>query len=58
MQSILNACVTFSDTSRAQIVATATAAVERKFIHACGKVSHIEDVVVDQACRGKKLGQR
>ena len=47
-----------SDTSTSRIVGTATAAVERKFIHSCGKVAHIEDVVVDSTYRGKKLGQR
>ncbi|GLC39747.1 hypothetical protein PLESTB_001228000 [Pleodorina starrii] len=39
-----------------RIVATAAMIVELKFIHGCSKVGHIEDVVVDPAYRGKKLG--
>ncbi|PNH12865.1 Glucosamine 6-phosphate N-acetyltransferase [Tetrabaena socialis] len=39
-----------------RVVATASMVVELKFIHACGKVGHIEDVVVDPAHRGKNLG--
>ena len=31
--------------------------VERKFIHECGLVGHIEDIVVHSDCRGKKFGQ-
>lgn len=31
--------------------------VEPKLIHGCGKVGHIEDVVVDAACRGQRLGE-
>jgi glucosamine-phosphate N-acetyltransferase len=32
--------------------------IEKKLIHGAGKVGHIEDVVVDETYRGKKLGQR
>ncbi|EFJ49388.1 hypothetical protein VOLCADRAFT_47170, partial [Volvox carteri f. nagariensis] len=39
-----------------RVIATAAMIVEIKFIHNCGKVGHIEDVVVDPAYRGKKLG--
>ena len=42
----------------ARIVACATLVVEQKFIHSCGNVGHIEDVVVDDAQRGKRLGYR
>uniref|UniRef100_A0A061R1F9 Glucosamine 6-phosphate N-acetyltransferase n=1 Tax=Tetraselmis sp. GSL018 TaxID=582737 RepID=A0A061R1F9_9CHLO len=47
-----------SDASEQRVVATATLLVERKFIHGCGKVGHIEDVVVDPGYRGQRLGQR
>ena len=40
-----------------QIVACATLVIEHKFIHACGRVGHIEDVVVDARQRGKQLGR-
>lgn len=46
------------DKATSKLVGTAALIVERKFIHACGKVGHIEDVVVDQAARGQRLGQR
>ncbi|KAK9461633.1 acyl-CoA N-acyltransferase [Lipomyces oligophaga] len=39
-----------------KIVATGTLLVERKFIHECGRVGHIEDIAVDTNERGKKLG--
>lgn len=40
------------------IIASATLLVEHKFLHACGSVGHIEDVVVHDSQRGKKLGIR
>ncbi|CAD7697636.1 unnamed protein product [Ostreobium quekettii] len=43
---------------RGRVVGAATLFVERKFIHACGKVGHVEDVVVDVGCRGHGVGQR
>ena len=30
---------------------------ERKFIHSCGSVGRVEDVVVSSAYRGKQLGK-
>lgn len=44
------------DTRRRVLVASATLLVESKFIRSCGRVGHIEDVVVDAACRGMGLG--
>ena len=41
-----------------RIVATGTLLVELKFHRGCGSVGHIEDVVVDAAYRGSKLGLR
>ncbi|PKA50469.1 putative glucosamine 6-phosphate N-acetyltransferase 2 [Apostasia shenzhenica] len=50
-------CV-IEDPSTRRIVATGTVFVEKKFLRGCGKVGHIEDVVVDGAARGRRLGQR
>ena len=41
-----------------KIVSCATLFIEPKFIHGCGFVGHVEDVVVDVACRGQKLGKK
>lgn len=38
------------------IVGAGTVALEQKFIHNCGVVGHIEDIVVDKKARGKGLG--
>ena len=46
------------DTSKSEIVATATMFVEKKFIRGCASCGHIEDVVVDGGYRGKQLGKR
>ena len=39
------------------IVGSMTLLIEMKFTHGCGRVGHIEDVVVDKACRGKGFGK-
>jgi len=44
------------DVTAEKLIASATLLVERKFIHQCGKVGHIEDVVVHSDYRGSKLG--
>lgn len=46
------------DPSSGRILGTAALIVERKFIHGCGKVGHVEDVVVDERARGGRIGQR
>eukprot|EP01025_Chloroclados_australasicus_P017078 TRINITY_DN18701_c0_g1_i1.p1 TRINITY_DN18701_c0_g1~~TRINITY_DN18701_c0_g1_i1.p1 ORF type:complete len:164 (+),score=23.55 TRINITY_DN18701_c0_g1_i1:71-562(+) len=46
------------DQTKTRIAGTAALIVERKFIHECGMVGHIEDVVVLTDYRGKKLGQK
>lgn len=46
------------DCASRRIVATGTVFIERKFIHGCGKVGHIEDVVVDASCRGAGVGKQ
>lgn len=50
-------CV-IEDPKTGRIVATGSVFVEKKFLRGCGKVGHIEDVVVDAAARGRCLGQR
>jgi len=46
------------DPQKKKIIATATLLLEDKFIHGCGKIGHIEDVVVDSTYRGHRLGFR
>ncbi|ESQ41554.1 hypothetical protein EUTSA_v10014892mg [Eutrema salsugineum] len=41
-----------------RIAATGSVMIEKKFLRNCGKVGHIEDVVVDSGFRGKQLGKR
>jgi len=50
--------IVFEDTSKSKIVATAALTIERKFIRGCGKIGHIEDVVVDKQYRGFRLAVR
>ncbi|XP_059650804.1 glucosamine 6-phosphate N-acetyltransferase-like [Cornus florida] len=50
-------CVIEDDCSR-KIVATGSVFIEKKFVRNCGKVGHIEDVVVDSRARGKQLGKK
>lgn len=40
-----------------RVVACGTLVMERKFIHQCGSLAHIEDIVVDQTQRGSGLGR-
>ncbi|KAL3825766.1 hypothetical protein ACJIZ3_021795 [Penstemon smallii] len=52
-------CVIQDDNSNSgRIVATGSLFIEKKFIRNCGKVGHIEDVVVDSSVRGKQLGKK
>lgn len=44
------------DMGERSIIAAASIIIEPKFTHECGKVGHIEDVVVDASHRGCKLG--
>lgn len=41
-----------------KIIVTGTLLIEEKIIHNCGKVGHIEDVVVHKDYRGLKLGKK
>ena len=45
------------DTQDRRIVGAGTLLLELKFIHKCGSVGHVEDVVVAERCRGKQLGK-
>ena len=49
--------VVITDKSQA-VVAVGTVLIERKLIHECGLVGHIEDIAVDKTQQGKKLGLR
>lgn len=46
-----------SDASHEKIIGSATIIIERKFIHDCANRGLIEDVIVCDQYRGKKLGQ-
>lgn len=46
------------DAARARIVGAATLLIELKFIRGRARCGHVEDVVVDAACRGQRLGLR
>lgn len=46
------------DTVDNQIVGTATLLIEPKFIHNCGLVGHIEDVVLKKSTQGTGLGKQ
>eukprot|EP01083_Nonionella_stella_P049084 130927_1 len=45
------------DKSKHLIIGTITLLIEQKFLHACSRVGHIEDVVTDVNYRGKGLGK-
>ena len=45
------------DITKNTIVSIGSLIIETKFIHNCGKVGHIEDIVVDRNWRGKGLGK-
>ncbi|KAJ1394507.1 GNAT domain [Sesbania bispinosa] len=50
-------CV-IEDELSGKIIATGSVFIEKKFLRNCGKVGHIEDVVVDSSVRGKQLGKK
>lgn len=50
-------CV-IEDDNTGKIIATGSVFVEKKFLRNCGKVGHVEDVVVDANARGMQLGKR
>eukprot|EP00834_Sanchytrium_tribonematis_P001631 NODE_41_length_34096_cov_2.002235.p27 type:complete len:136 gc:universal NODE_41_length_34096_cov_2.002235:19726-20133(+) len=48
--------VVIEDLNNQRIVGAGTLVNEKKFIRHCGKVGHIEDIVVDESQRGKRFG--
>ena len=42
---------------RESIVGSGTLLIEQKLIRSCGKAGHIEDIVISEKYRGKKLGK-
>ncbi|ORX99430.1 acetyltransferase [Basidiobolus meristosporus CBS 931.73] len=50
--------VVIEDQESGRIVGCGTLLVEYKFIRGCAKSSHIEDIVIDDSQRGKRLGVR
>ncbi|KAI3495767.1 hypothetical protein L1887_38113 [Cichorium endivia] len=50
-------CV-IEDATSSKIIATGSVFIEKKFIRGCGKVGHIEDIVVDSSARGLQLGKK
>lgn len=42
-------------TNEGKVIGTTTLLVEQKFIHGCGRVGHIEDVVVHENFRGQGI---
>lgn len=49
-------CFVGEDVAAGRIACAATLIIEDKFIHGCGRVGHVEDVVVDKNYRGLNLG--
>ncbi|KAI3674748.1 hypothetical protein L2E82_51974 [Cichorium intybus] len=50
-------CV-IEDATSSKIIATGSVFIEKKFIRGCGKVGHIEGIVVDSSARGLQLGKK
>ncbi len=50
--------VIIEDTVKGKVIGSGTVFVEKKFIHNCANVGHIEDIVVNSEYRGKSLGLR
>lgn len=40
-----------------KIIASGTLLIEQKIIHNCGKVGHLEDIIVDKDYRGQGIGK-
>ena len=49
--------IVLEDTREGLVVGAASLLLERKFIHSCGSVARLEDVVVSEAYRGRQLGK-
>ena len=59
MKSCVNTyyVVVVEDVKLARVIGAATLVVEKKFIHCCGLVGRLEDVVVSDEYRGRQLGK-
>merc|ERR1712013_619226 len=59
MKSCVNTyyVVVVEDVNLARVIGAATLVVEKKFIHCCGLVGRLEDVVVSDEYRGRQLGK-
>jgi len=49
--------IVVEDVAEEKVVGAATLLVEKKFIHQCGQVGRVEDVVVSDEYRGRQLGK-
>ena len=54
----LQEMVVVEDLDNGHLCAAGTMVVENKFIHECGRIGHLEDVVVHAGLRAKGLGKR
>lgn len=46
-----------NDINTFNVIGTGMLMIERKLIHSCGQVGHIEDIVIHNAYRGNNLGK-
>lgn len=46
-----------NDRNALNVIGTGMLMIERKLIHSCGQVGHIEDIVIHNAYRGNNLGK-
>eukprot|EP00003_Mantamonas_plastica_P024065 TRINITY_DN443_c0_g1_i1.p3 TRINITY_DN443_c0_g1~~TRINITY_DN443_c0_g1_i1.p3 ORF type:complete len:140 (-),score=42.59 TRINITY_DN443_c0_g1_i1:1056-1475(-) len=49
--------VVLEDVETGKIAGSGSCVVEEKFIHECGRVGHVEDIVVSEDHRGKSAGK-
>ncbi|KAJ3013227.1 UNVERIFIED_CONTAM: N-acetyltransferase [Siphonaria sp. JEL0065] len=49
--------IVVEDIKNSKIIGAGTILVERKFVHGCGLVGHIEDIVTAESARGLNLGR-
>jgi glucosamine-phosphate N-acetyltransferase len=54
----LQEMVVVEDLDNGHLCAAGTMVIENKFIHKCGRIGHLEDVVVHYGLRAKGLGKR
>ncbi|KAJ3406156.1 hypothetical protein CcCBS67573_g03474 [Chytriomyces confervae] len=49
--------IVVEDIAKSRIIGAGSVVVERKFVHGCGLVGHIEDIVTAESARGLNLGR-